>query len=75
MAPRLSGHCSLFGVLIFVFRSLLEIARQWSREEFAILTLNPRSHVRVLIYRTWAIRAFKCSVPTEPPQPYKNLDA
>ena len=35
--------------------SLLGIARQWSRENFAILTLKRRSHVRILIYQTWAI--------------------
>ena len=38
-----------------MFKSLLGIARQWSREKFAILTLKPRSHVRILIYRAWAI--------------------
>ena len=32
--------------------SLLGIA---SLEKFAILTLKTRSHVRILIYRTWAI--------------------
>ena len=36
-------------------KSLLGIARQWSSEKFAILTLKPRSHVRILIHRTWAI--------------------
>ena len=35
--------------------SLLGIARQWSRENFAILTLKRRSHVRILIYQTWTI--------------------
>ena len=39
----------------FVLNFLLGIARQWSREKFPILTLKPRSHVRILIYRTWAI--------------------
>ena len=38
-----------------MLKSLLGIARQLSRERFAVLTLNPRSHVRILIYRTWAI--------------------
>ena len=38
--------------------SLLGIARQWSREKFAILTLKPRSHVRFLLYRMWAIGSF-----------------
>ena len=43
---------SLFGFVSFVLKSPLGIARQWSREKFAILTLKPRSHVRILIYRT-----------------------
>ena len=55
MTPRLSGDFSTFGLVFFVLKSLLGIARQWSREKFAILTLKPRSHVRVLIYRRWAI--------------------
>ena len=41
MTPRLSGHFSIFGLLFFVFKSLLGISRQWSCEEFAILTLKP----------------------------------
>ena len=46
----------LYLVLVFfVLNSLLEITRQWSLEKFAILTLKHRSHVRMLIYRTWAI--------------------
>ena len=43
-----------FGLVFFVFNSLLVIATQWSGKKFAILTLKPRSHVRIL-YRTWAI--------------------
>ena len=34
-------------LILFVLKSLLGIARQWSREKFAIFTLNPRSHVRI----------------------------
>ena len=34
---------------------LLKVAGQWSREKCAILTNKPRSHVRILIYRLWAI--------------------
>ena len=45
MTPRLSGHFSLFGLVFFVLKSLLGIARQWSREKFAVLNLKPRSHV------------------------------
>ena len=58
MIPRLSGHFSIFGVVFFVLKSLLGIARQWSLEKFAILTLKPRSHDRILIYRTWTIECF-----------------
>ena len=55
MTPRLSGHISIFGLVVFVLKFLLRIAGQWSREKFAILTLKPWSHVRILTYRTWAI--------------------
>ena len=43
MNPRLSGHFSTFGLVFFVLKSVLGIARQWSREKFAILTLKPQS--------------------------------
>ena len=49
----------MLGLVFFVLKCLLRIVRQWSREKFAILTLKPRSHVRILIYRTWAIGAQK----------------
>jgi len=55
MTRRLSGHFSIFGLVFFVLKSVLGIARQWSHEKFAILTLKPRGHVKILIYRTWAI--------------------
>ena len=51
MAPRLSGHFSTIGLVFFVLKSLLGISRQWSREKFAILSLRPLSHVKILIYR------------------------
>ena len=44
MAPRLSGQMSIFGVVFFVSKSLLEIEAQKKLEKFAILTRNPRSH-------------------------------
>ena len=59
MIPRLSGHFCTFGLVFSLLNSLLGIARQWSREKFAILTLQPRSHVRILIYRTWAIKTMQ----------------
>ena len=55
MAPRLSGQTSIFGVVFFVFKSLLGIEGQRKLEKFAILTRKPRSHARILIYRTWPI--------------------
>jgi len=55
MAPRLSGQTSIFGVVFFVSKSLLGIVGQKKLEKFAILTRKPRSHARILIYRTWPI--------------------
>ena len=55
MTPRLSGHFSEFGLVFFVLKTLLGIARQWSCEKIAILTLKPQIHVKILVYRTWAI--------------------
>ena len=40
MNPRLSGHISIFGVVLFVLKSLLGIARKWSRESFGIYFYN-----------------------------------
>ena len=51
MAPRLSGHFSTIGLVFFVLKSLRGISRRWSREKFAILSLRPLSHVKILIYR------------------------
>ena len=59
MAPRLSGHTSIFGVVFFVCKSFLGIERQKKLEIFAILTRKPRCHVRTLIYRTWPIKRSK----------------
>ena len=57
MAPRLSGQTSIFGVVFFVFKSLLGIEGQKKLKQFAFLTRKPRSHVIILIYRTWPIGA------------------
>ena len=55
MTLRLSAHIhSIFGLVFFALKSLLGIARQWSREKFEILTRKPRSHVRILIYQLLA---------------------
>ena len=52
MTPRLSGHFSIFGLVFFVLKPPLGIASRWSHKKFAI---KLRSHVRILICRTWAI--------------------
>ena len=53
MTPRLSGHFLIFGLVFFLLKSSLEIARQSRiREKFGILSQKPRSRVRSLIYRT-----------------------
>ena len=36
MNPRISGYISILGLVFFVLRSLLGIAREWSRKNFAI---------------------------------------
>ena len=56
MTPRLSGHISISGLVFVVLKFLMGIARQWSREKFAILSLNPRSHVKILIYLSAPVR-------------------
>ena len=48
MTPRLSDHFSIFGLFFVVLKSLLGTARQWSRENFAILSLKPRSQAGLL---------------------------
>ena len=66
MAPRLSGQTSIFGVVFFVSKSLLGIERQKKHEKFANLTRKPRTHARILIYRTWPIyedRIDRCLCP------------
>ena len=59
MTPRLSGQTSIFGVVFFVSKSLLGIEGQKKLEKFAIFTRTPRSHARILIYRTWPILQIK----------------
>ena len=44
MTPRFSGRISIFSLVSFVLKSLLGIARQWSRERFAILSLKVMLH-------------------------------
>ena len=58
MTPRLSGHFSILHLFWFSLCSSLFWELRDKRvdlEKFTILALKPRSHVRILIYRTWAI--------------------
>ena len=55
IALTLSRQTSIFGVVFFVFKSLLGIERQKKRVKFTILTRKPRGQVRILMYRTWPI--------------------
>ena len=64
MAPRLSGQTSIFGVVFFVSKSLMGIEGQRKLEKFAMLTRKPRSHARILIYRTWPIQHFPYYIGT-----------
>jgi len=50
MAPRLSGQTSIFGVVLFVSKSLLGTEGQKKLEKFAIFTRKPRSHARNVAY-------------------------
>ena len=59
MTSSLSGQTSMFGVVFFVSKSLLKIEGQKHHEEFAILTREPRTHARILIYWTWPLRQRK----------------
>ena len=54
MAPKLSIRTSfyIFVVVSFVSNSLLGIEKQKKLRKITVLTLNPQSHVRVLIYQT-----------------------
>ena len=61
MSQRLSGQVSviIFGLVqcahVQVSFGNCETVEPTSAEKFAILSLKPRSYVRILIYRTWVI--------------------
>ena len=48
----------MFGVVVFVSKSLLGIEGQKKHEKIAIVTRKPLCHARILIYRTWPIVLF-----------------
>ena len=57
MAPRLSGkNCKFFKVLLSL-NSQRRLRYKENNTKYRSLTWKPRSHVRILIYRTWPIRS------------------
>ena len=55
MAPRLSGqNCKFFKFLLFL-NSQKRLGYKENSSKYRSLTWKPRSHVGILIYRTWAI--------------------
>ena len=55
MAPRLSGkNCKFFKVLLSL-NSQRRLRYKENNTKYRSLTWKPRSHVRILIYRTWPI--------------------
>ena len=72
-SARLLGQTSIFGVVFFVSKSLLGIERQKEVKNFTILTRKPRSHVRILIYRTWPIGDRKCRKRHKPKNDLNNV--
>ena len=57
-------HFSIFSLVFFVFRSLLGITRQESREKNGNFASKASEYVRILIYRTWAITLDSLTVET-----------
>ena len=47
MTPSLSGHITIFGLVFFVLKFLLGIARQQSREKVTILPQKPGVSVQI----------------------------
>ena len=55
MDPRLSGQNCKFFKLLLSLNSQKRLGYKENNTKYRILTRKPRSHVRILIYRTWPI--------------------
>ena len=55
MAPRLSAQNFNFFTFLLSLNSLKRLGCKENNTKYRSLTWKPRSHVRTLIYRTWAI--------------------
>ena len=56
MVPRFSGQNCKFFKLLLSLNSQKRLRYKENNTKYRILTRKPRSHVRILIYRTWPIR-------------------
>ena len=54
-APRLSGQNCKFFKFLLSLNSQKRLGYKENNTKYRILTRKPRSHVRILIYRTWPI--------------------
>ena len=52
MAPRISAQTSIVSVVVVVFISK-HLGNREVKKTLKVMTRNHRSHVRILIYRTW----------------------
>ena len=55
MAPRLSGQNCKFSKFLLSLNSQKRLEYKGNNTKYTSLTRKPRSHVRILIYRTWPI--------------------
>ena len=55
MAPRLSGQSCKFFKFLLSLNSQKRLGYKENNTKYRSLTWKPRSHVRILIYRTWPI--------------------
>ena len=55
MAPRLSGQNCKFFKFLLSLNSQRRLRYEENNTKYRSLTWKPRSHVRILIYRTWPI--------------------
>ena len=60
MAPRLSGQNCKFFKFLLSLNSQKRLGYKENNTKYRILTRKPRSHVRILIYRTWPIVFMFC---------------
>ena len=58
MAPRLSGQNCKFLKFLLSLYSQKRLGYKENNTKYRSLTWKPRSHVRILIYRTWPITSY-----------------